>query len=392
MTKTLYPTILTLADNTLYYGWSLHNSTISLGEIVFNTGMTGYQEIITDPSYYGQIITFTYPEIGNTGINKEDNESNNIYIKGIVTKNICFKTSNWRSKISFMEYIIQNKIPHIFGIDTRSLTKHIRQYGSMNACISSANLDIKHIQKLINKTLKMEGTNLAIKVTTKKQYMLSALNSSFNYYKYSNYHIFKQKPYKQSLDIIVLDLGVKHNIINRLLYYGCQVNVLSANSTYNDIIDNYNVDGIVISNGPGDPAAMINIIQNITELIKKSKIPILGICMGHQILSLALGGQTYKLPFGHRGINHPTETNNQNRIEITSQNHGFAVKIKSLKNIIHITHFNLNDDTVAGIIHKNKPIFSVQYHPEASPGPHDSDYLFDHFIYLVELTKTKQLV
>lgn len=387
----LKPAFLVLEDGNVYRGWSLEGDTISLGEVVFNTGMTGYQEIITDPSYHGQIIVFTYPELGNTGINREDNESSVIHIKGIITKHLCFKPSNWRSHMSFAEYIKMHNIPHIFGIDTRSLTKHLRDYGAMNGCISSSILSYKHIKDKVDSTPNMEGYNLVDRVTTKQTYKLSIFKQPYRIYSYYNkdYCEFEKrntKPYR----IIVLDLGVKQNVINKLLKYNCDVYVLPATSDRNTIVSQ-GPDGILLSNGPGDPQTMKKIIHNIRQIITEENIPIFGICMGHQILSLALGGQTFKLKFGHRGLNHPTGIGN--KAEITSQNHGFAVKAESLCNSsIHITHLNLNDRTVAGMIHKSKPIFSVQYHPEASPGPHDSDYFFKYFINTIKFinkAKTK---
>nr|QCI07326.1 Carbamoyl phosphate synthase small subunit [Leiomenia cribrosa] len=380
-----YPSLLMLEDGTKYYGWSLNKSIISLGEVVFNTGITGYQEIITDPSYSGQIITFTYPEIGNTGINNDDNESSDIHIKGIIAKNICSKPSNWRHKISFLQYILNNEIPHIFGIDTRSITKHIRYKGSMNGCISSKILDEKMIQNMIHELPKMEGMDLISNVTVKKAYTFK--NSINVYQDYSHLNYKTNKLYGKMINIAVVDFGVKNNILLRLLNYGCNVYVLPANSTYKEILAS-KPDGILLSNGPGDPSIMNNAISNIRQIINSENIPIFGICMGHQILSIALGGKTFKLKFGHRGLNHPTGINQ--KAEITSQNHGFAVDSQSLsdKNL-YVTHRNLNDLTVAGLIHKSKPFFSVQYHPEASPGPHDSDYLFYHFINLIKLAKIK---
>ena len=384
MKHQLYPSTLTLENGTTYKGWSLNDNLLSLGEVVFNTGMTGYQEIMTDPSYRGQIITFTYPEIGNTGINQEDAESQQIHVKGIVVKNICFQPSNWRSKIPFINYILNHKIPHIFGIDTRALTKNIRNHGAMNGCICSQTLNITYIKNLIKNAPKMQGYDLVSEVTTDKTYDYIKLKPLYNNYFDSN----KQKNGTPLLNIIVIDLGVKHNIIERLLSYGCQVKVVPAASTLTNILS-YKPDGIILSNGPGDPDTITYTLESIKQLVNQPlDIPIFGICMGHQILSLALGSTTFKLKFGHRGINHPIGIGS--KAEITSQNHGFAVKAEFLNNQdVYITHMNLNDSTVAGIIHKNKPVFSVQYHPEASPGPHDSEYLFKYFIRLIKFMKSK---
>nr|QVY58312.1 carbamoyl phosphate synthase small subunit [Kappaphycus striatus] len=376
-----YRAILLLNDGTKYYGWSYSNLILSIGEIIFNTGITGYQEIMTDPSYAGQIITFTYPEIGNTGINQEDNESSNIYVKGIITKNICQTPSNWRNQISFIDYLKKQQIPHIFGIDTRALTKKLRTEGVMQGCISSKDLSEISLQQQINSESKKPINDLINTVTTKNTYTVK--DSKFDYSIYSHLNYRAKTAYDQKLTIVVIDFGVKNNILSRLMYYGCKVTVVPANSTYNTI-KQLKPDGILLSNGPGDPSSMHKIIKNITNIIYLSNIPIFGICMGHQILSLALKSNTFKLRFGHRGLNHPAGINK--KVEITSQNHGFAVDLNSLcnKNLI-ITHMNLNDFTVAGLIYKNKPIFSVQYHPEASPGPHDSDYLFYHFINLAKI-------
>nr|YP_010726295.1 carbamoyl phosphate synthase small subunit [Hypnea brasiliensis]WCH55251.1 carbamoyl phosphate synthase small subunit [Hypnea brasiliensis]WDY84770.1 carbamoyl phosphate synthase small subunit [Hypnea brasiliensis] len=376
-----YPAMLLLEDGTQYYGWSLLNSIESIGEVVFNTGLTGYQEIITDPSYTEQIIIFTYPEIGNTGINEEDNEAKKIYIKGIIAKNICHQPSNWRYTINFIDYLIENKIPHIFGIDTRALTKHIRNNGVMNGYITNKILSTQMINNMIKTTAKMTYNQLVDKVTTKHSYISSKEKPQI-------YSHLNQKIHVNNHDIFniaVIDLGVKQNIISRLINRGCNITILPANSNYHTI-KKLQVDGIVLSNGPGDPSYMIDIVNNIKDIINFCDIPIFGICMGHQILSLAFGGQTFKLKFGHRGLNHPAGMNQQ--AEITSQNHGFAVKFNtSLSKQLAISHFNLNDSTIAGIIHKDKPIFSVQYHPEASPGPHDSEYLFNHFIHLIKESK-----
>nr|YP_010196486.1 carbamoyl phosphate synthase small subunit [Gracilaria cervicornis]UAD83883.1 carbamoyl phosphate synthase small subunit [Gracilaria cervicornis] len=381
MTYNLYPAILMLKDSKVYKGWTLLNSVISFGEVVFNTGMTGYQEIMTDPSYAEQIITFTYPEIGNTGINYEDNESNQIHIKGIVAKNLCFSPNNWRQQESLINYIISNKIPHIFGIDTRALTKHLRKTGSMNGCISSKYLNPDLLSFKFKNIPQIEGSDLVKKVTTQKNYKFQDYsNQYFSYLQYKT-----DRTYGCGLKIILIDFGVKHNILSRLYSYGCSIHILPATSSYKEIIL-YNPDGILLSNGPGDPSAIKYAINTVKKIIQYTNIPIFGICMGHQVISLALEAETFKLKFGHRGLNHPSGI--KQKAEVTSQNHGFAVTQKSLYNkTINITHFNLNDSTVAAIFHSTKPIFSVQYHPEASPGPHDSDYLFKYFINLTKQFK-----
>nr|YP_009296065.1 carbamoyl-phosphate synthase arginine-specific small subunit [Schizymenia dubyi]AOM65000.1 carbamoyl-phosphate synthase arginine-specific small subunit [Schizymenia dubyi] len=383
MTQTLYPTMLVLEDGTTYKGWSLTNYVLSFGEIVFNTGMTGYQEIMTDPSYSGQIVNFTYPEIGNTGLNNEDNESYQIHVKGIISKNLCSSPSNWRNKNNLSKYIIRNKIPHIFGIDTRKLTKNLRVKGLMNGCISNKILNKNELLSMIKDIPKMEGLNLVKNVTVKepcKNPDLKIFNKNYldNKIKTTNY---------KTINIVLIDFGFKYNIVSRLLTNGCNVYILPANSTYEQILS-YKPDGILLSNGPGDPAVMTKAISTVQTIIDFSNIPIFGICMGHQILGLAFGGKTFKLKFGHRGLNHPTGI--KGKSAVTSQNHSFAVNPLSLNNqSILIKQFNLNDLTVAGLIHRKKPIFSVQYHPEASPGPHDADYLFSKFIQLIKILKQK---
>nr|YP_009511175.1 carbamoyl phosphate synthase small subunit [Gracilariopsis longissima]AXI97052.1 carbamoyl phosphate synthase small subunit [Gracilariopsis longissima]UAD88968.1 carbamoyl phosphate synthase small subunit [Gracilariopsis longissima] len=381
MTYHLYPAIMLLQDGKSYKGWTLLKSMITFGEVVFNTGMTGYQEIMTDPSYEGQIMTFTYPEIGNTGINNEDNESKKIHVKGIIAKNFCFHSSNWRHKQSFINYIIINNIPNIFGIDTRELTKHLRNTGVMNGCISSKYLNSNVLYSKLHKTPVMQGSDLVKKVTTLKKYTFS---DYFNQY-YCHLKYKTDSAFGYGLKVILIDFGVKYQILSRLSSYGCSIDVLPADTTYEEI-KLHNPDGIILSNGPGDPSVIQYGIKTIKKIIEFTNIPIFGICMGHQILNLALGAETFKLRFGHRGLNHPSGM--KQKIEVTSQNHGFAVQKQSLyPNYIYITHLNLNDLTVAAIFHNKKPIFSVQYHPEASPGPHDSDYLFKYFINLIKKFK-----
>nr|YP_010198909.1 carbamoyl phosphate synthase small subunit [Hydropuntia urvillei]UAD88358.1 carbamoyl phosphate synthase small subunit [Hydropuntia urvillei] len=382
MTYKLYPAILILEDNQIYKGWTLLNSVMSFGEIVFNTGMTGYQEIITDPSYKEQIITFTYPEIGNTGINYEDNESNKIHINGIIAKNFCFSPNNWRKHKSLVDYIINNTIPHIFGIDTRSLTKHLRNTGSILGCISSQDLNIKLLASKFKNINLVTNNDLVKQVTTRNTYKFQEYsNTYFSYLKYKT-----NTKYGYGLKIVVIDFGVKYNILSRLYNYGCRIQILPATSSYKEI-KSYNPDGIVLSNGPGDPSVVEYAIKTIKQIISYTNIPIFGICMGHQIISLALEAKTFKLKFGHRGLNHPSGV--KQKAEITSQNHGFAVNKDSLRNnCINYTHFNLNDFTVAAIFYSKKPIFSVQYHPEASPGPHDSEYLFKSFLNLSKKLKS----
>jgi carbamoyl-phosphate synthase small subunit len=375
------PAILILEDGTRYYGWSFSEPMTRIGEIIFNTGMTGYQEIMTDPSYSGQIVTFTYPELGNTGINKQDNESIKPFLQGIIVKNFSKKPSNWRSQQSLISYLRMNNIIHIYGIDTRALTRYLRKSGTMNGCISTENL---HIHDLHNKLQLSSHSKLQdyVKIvsTTKTYQWLTFKNLSNNYIKKYNKIVINQK----NLRIIILDFGIKLNILRELSFHVKNIVIVPADSEYTTILA-YKPDGILLSNGPGDPQSIPYAQKTIQNLLE-SKIPIFGICMGHQILSLALGLQTFKLKFGHRGLNHPIGSNTN--IEITSQNHGFAITNNlSINKKVFLVQINYNDQTIAGISHRKYPHFSVQYHPESSPGPHDSKHLFLHFIRIIQITK-----
>jgi carbamoyl-phosphate synthase small subunit len=365
---------LVLSNGLIFPGFSFGAPGTTVGEIVFNTGMSGYQEVITDPSYYGQILTFTYPEIGNTGINLEDSESSN-NIKGIIVRNYSSNKSNWRSCKSFEEWLIERNIIGLYGIDTRALVKILRSNGSMNGLLTTEDKTPKSCLKIIHETPKMEGLNLSKFVSTRQQYLWR--NPAQPDFDVREQHHEKSK----KLKIVAIDFGIKKSILNRLVSHGCEILVLPYRSSFNDVLSN-KPDGIFFSNGPGDPSSVSEGIVLARSLIEYGDIPMFGICLGHQIFGLALGGSTYKLPFGHRGLNHPCGKDNQ--IEITSQNHGFAINPNSLsKETVKITHYNLNDNTVAGLEVINKPIFSVQYHPEAGPGPHDSDYLFKKFVSLM---------
>lgn len=366
------PALLVLADGTFYPGWSFGAAGTTIGEVVFNTGMTGYQEVMTDPSYRGQIVTFTYPELGNTGVNPDDEESSQPQVRGVVARNICTKPSNWRSTQSLPDYLKQHNIPAIYGIDTRALTRKIRSIGAMNGAISTEVLDPAELLAQVQDAPSMAGLNLVREVTTAAVYEWSdSTNSTWEF-----------RPTDQSTDgkpltVVAIDFGIKRNILRRLASYGCRVIVVPVDTPPEEILK-YNPDGIFLSNGPGDPAANVEGIETTKALLTSNK-PMFGICMGHQILGLSLGGETFKLKFGHRGLNQPCGLSQQ--VEITSQNHGFAISAESLNDAdIEITHLNLNDRTVAGLRHKSLPLFSVQYHPEASPGPHDADYLFDQFV------------
>jgi carbamoyl-phosphate synthase small subunit len=366
------PALLVLADGTAYRGWSFGATGTTIGEVVFNTGMTGYQEVLTDPSYCGQIVIFTYPELGNTGVNPEDEESARPQVRGAIARNICQRPSNWRSTQSLPDYLKQHQVPGIYGIDTRALTRKIRMFGAMNGGISTSILDEAELLEQVQAAPSMQGLNLVREVTTPTVYEWS--DPTIPAWEFSPN---AADSAGESFTVVALDFGVKRNILRRLASYGCQVIVVPANTPPEEILK-YNPDGIFLSNGPGDPAAVTEGIATAKALLGAEK-PIFGICMGHQILGHALGAETFKLKFGHRGLNQPAGL--QQRVEITSQNHSFAINPDSLPEaVVEISHLNLNDRTVAGVRHKSLPVFSVQYHPEASPGPHDADYLFEQFV------------
>lgn len=366
------PALLVLSDGTVYHGWSFGATGTTIGEVVFNTGMTGYQEVLTDPSYCGQIVTFTYPELGNTGVNPEDDESSHPQVAGAIARNICHRPSNWRATQSLPAYLDQHHIPGIFGIDTRALTRKIRSSGSMNGAISTEMLDPGELLLKVQAAPSMAGLNLVKQVTTPDTYEWSEPTDST-----WEFNLDTEPASQPEFTVVAIDFGIKRNILRRLTRYGCRVIVVPAHTPAAEILA-HNPDGIFLSNGPGDPSAVTDGIETMKTLLSAQK-PVFGICMGHQILGLSLGAETFKLKFGHRGLNQPAGLSQQ--VEITSQNHGFAITAESLDDAqVDITHLNLNDQTVAGIRHKTLPLFSVQYHPEASPGPHDADYLFEQFV------------
>ena len=368
------PALLVLADGTAYPGFSFGALGTTIGEVVFNTGMTGYQEVLTDPSYSGQMVTFTYPELGNTGVNSDDEESDRPHVKGVIARNICQRPSNWRSSQSLPDYLKDHNVIGIYGIDTRSLTRKLRSSGAMNGAISTEILDPADLVLQVQAAPSMAGLNLVKAVTTPQTYEWTEPTEAL--WEFSD-SAAKSSTASQKFTVVALDFGIKRNILKRLASYGCRVIVVPADTSAEEILS-HNPDGIFLSNGPGDPAAVMEGIATTRSLLNSGK-PIFGICMGHQLLGLALGAETFKLKFGHRGLNHPAGLTE--KIEITSQNHGFAIEPDSLAlDRLEITHLNLNDRTVAGLKHKTLPIFSVQYHPEASPGPHDADYLFEQFV------------
>ncbi len=360
--------ILYLQDGKFFRGRALGTTGDSVGEVVFNTSMTGYQEILTDPSYHGQIVVMTYPLIGNYGVNDQDVESSKVHVKGFVVKEFCRRHSNWRANKSLIQYLDENKIIAIEGIDTRALTRHLRISGAMNAIISTDDFDLKSLAKKLKKAPSMEGADLVKDVTTKEAYVVKAAHGK-----------------KARFKVAAIDCGIKTNILRILADLGCDVHVFPAQTTPAQILS-VKPDGFFISNGPGDPAAVKYTIETTRQMF--GKMPVFGICLGHQIVGLALGGKTYKLKFGHHGANHPVKDLLGNRIGITSQNHGFCVDISTLnKNDVEMIDFNLNDQTLEGIRHKKFPILSFQHHPEAAPGPRDAQYLFNYFIDMMAKNK-----
>ena len=367
---------LILENGTVFSGTAFGAEGETVGEVCFNTGMTGYQEILTDPSYYGQLITMTYPHIGNYGVNTEDIESSKVQVAGFIVREENEIPSNFRSTESLGKYLHRQNIVGIQNIDTRMITRIIRDEGTMNGIISTEDLNENSLLSKVKSAPTMTGQDLAKVVTCIEKYVWNSEVGD------RGSPIINGKVQKSDYKISAIDFGIKYNILRMLESHGCKITVFPAQTSADEILD-FNPDGIFLSNGPGDPAVVTYGIETVKKLLGKK--PIFGICLGHQILALALGGTTYKLKFGHRGCNHPVKNLKNNMVEITSQNHGFAVDPKSLPENVRITHSSLNDKTVEGISCKNIPAFSVQYHPESSPGPHDSRYLFEKFIHMMSL-------
>ena len=367
---------LALEDGTIFTGHGFGATGTTEGEVVFNTSMTGYQEILTDPSYAGQIVTMTYPLIGNYGINRHDVESKKPHVAGFIIKELASAYSNWRADMSLDEYLKQNNVIGIEGIDTRALVRKLRIKGAMNGVLSTEILDDVQLIERAKKVRDMSGADLVCEVKPDKGYEWDEDQGNWKLGAVER---------GDGLHVIALDCGAKHNILRHLTERGIRVTVLPPDASAEEIMK-HNPDGLFVSNGPGDPAAVEYTINSLKKMA--GKVPTFGICLGHQLLGLALGAKTYKLKFGHRGGNQPVKNLDTGRVEITSQNHGFAVEKDSLEKAGGVvTHLNLNDNTVEGFRHRDLPVFSVQYHPEASPGPHDAGYLFDAF---VEMMKSKK--
>jgi carbamoyl-phosphate synthase small subunit len=379
--------LLALEDGLTLKGKSFGAQGETAGEVVFNTSLTGYQEILTDPSYAGQIVTLTYPLIGNYGVNSQDEESRRPFAEGLIVREIAEVSSNWRQEITLPNHLLKHNIVGISDLDTRALVRHIRDHGAMRAMVSTVDLNPESLVERTRQTPVMVGRDLAKGVTCKEPYKWQ--EGSFQLFpeprNRRNRRLHARRP-PNLLSVVAFDFGIKYNILRLLTDIGCDVTVVPATTTAAQVLE-MNPDGIFLSNGPGDPEPVTYAIQTIRQLIGKR--PIFGICLGHQLLGLALGGKTYKLKFGHRGGNHPVMHLQRDKVEITAQNHGFVVDLDSLpENEIEVTHINLNDQTLEGFRHRHLPLFCVQYHPEASPGPHDSRYLFEDFRSLMMKYKT----
>lgn len=373
--------LLVLEDGRSFWGQSFGATGERVGEVVFNTGMTGYQEILSDPSYCGQLVTMTAPHIGNTGVNDFDPESYRPQVAGFIVRSYSEHYSSWRARGSLSQLLRDHQIVAISEIDTRALTRHIRSAGAMRGIISTEDDNVERLAARARAAPPMVGQDLTRLVTCEEPYHWTEGSGMFK-----ATHIARQTdgvqqtPAANMLHVVAYDFGLKRTILRRLVDHGCRVTVVPATTSAADVLQ-LQPDGVFYSNGPGDPAAADYVLEPLRSLL--GRVPIFGICLGHQLMGLALGGRTYKLPFGHHGTNHPVRHLRDGRVEITSQNHGFAVDADSLPAEVEITHINLNDQTVEGLRHRSLPAFSVQYHPEAGPGPHDATYLFADFVHMM---------
>lgn len=375
--SSLQPAILVLEDGSVFHGSSIGYDGQAVGEVVFNTAMTGYQEILTDPSYAKQIVTLTYPHIGNTGINSEDVESDQVWAEGLIIRDLPLLNSNWRSEETLTDYLKRTKRVAIADIDTRRLTRILRDKGAQNGCIIAGDIDEARALELAKEFPGLKGMDLAKEVCTKEQYTWSQTTWDV----VNGYGERQESKFK----VVAYDYGVKKNILRMLAERGCELTIVPAQTPAKDVLA-MNPDGVFLSNGPGDPEPCDYAITAIQEILE-TEIPVFGICLGHQLLALASGAKSIKMKFGHHGANHPVKTLENDRVMITSQNHGFAVDEKTLPDNLTATHRSLFDDSLQGIHRTDKPAFSFQGHPEASPGPQDASPLFDHFIELMEQAK-----
>jgi carbamoyl-phosphate synthase small subunit len=374
------PAILALADGTVFRGRAFGAEGEAVGELVFNTSMTGYQEILTDPSYEGQLVAMTYPEIGNVGVNREDVESRRPWVRGFVVREYREAPSSWRAEESLGRYLARHGIPGIEGLDTRALVRHLRDAGSQEAVLSSVDLDAERLVRKAKASPGLVGRDLVREVTCRAPY-----DWTQGPWRLGRGYVAAEEAAAARgaapLPVVAYDYGIKYNILRHLVGAGCRVRVVPATTPAADVLA-LRPAGVFLSNGPGDPDAVAGAREAVAALL--GRVPVFGICLGHQILALALGGRTYKLKFGHHGGNQPVKDLSTGKVEITAQNHGFAAAADSLAGLAEVTHLNLNDRTVEGLVVTGQPTFSVQYHPEASPGPHDARYLFRRFVELME--------
>ncbi|WP_219903894.1 MULTISPECIES: glutamine-hydrolyzing carbamoyl-phosphate synthase small subunit [Cyanophyceae] len=368
------PAVLVLADGTVLRGLACGARGHVCGEVVFNTGMTGYQEVLTDPSYAGQLVTFTYPELGNTGVNGEDLEADHAHARGCILRQLAPRPSSWRCEQTLDQWLVRQGVVGIRGVDTRALVRHLREGGALNGAIASDGTDPATLLAQVRAAPSMDGLNLAAQVSTREPYSWNrSCSAAFD----TRLQTRPDRPYR----VVAIDFGIKRAILERLVAHGCAVTVLPADATLEQVLA-LEPEGVFLSNGPGDPAAVAEGIALAGDLLQQPQLPVFGICLGHQILGLALGGRSFKLGYGHRGLNHPCGS--PGSVEITSQNHGFALDAASLPaERVEITHLNLNDRTVAALALRHQPVFGIQYHPEASPGPHDADHHFARFVALM---------